>query len=112
MIPSLGPNGAAELQRKMTELMAGVLRRFRLRLSARKNQISLQIHFSSGDSKRMEEWLGPDFIYHPQAQGSLTERLISAFHSRGPTFVMGLIAFSFFFFFFFLCVIYINILSF
>ncbi|MCK5404359.1 MAG: TIGR04282 family arsenosugar biosynthesis glycosyltransferase [Desulfobulbaceae bacterium] len=73
LIDSLGAQGAAELQRRMTEL--AVEKGTQL---ARERRVSLSVYFEGGDSGLMEKWLGPG-TYRPQGPGDLGERMRCAF---------------------------------
>ncbi|NEO27130.1 MAG: glycosyltransferase [Kamptonema sp. SIO4C4] len=74
LIPALGEEGAAALQREMTEHS---LRQVQPLLS----QLSLQldIQFAGGNEALMRDWLGTELQYTPQAAGDLGQRLQTAF---------------------------------
>ncbi len=76
MIPVLGPEGAARLQREMTE---HTLRQAQQLQSKRAR--SIEIHFTGGSQQLMVEWLGGDLLYLPQSNGDLGHRMMSAFKS-------------------------------
>jgi rSAM/selenodomain-associated transferase 2/rSAM/selenodomain-associated transferase 1 len=70
MIPELGAEGAAELQRRMTEhIMARVTE-----LSA-SLPLPVEIRYEGGNKKRMTEWLGPGFSYYRQGTGDIGHRM-------------------------------------
>jgi rSAM/selenodomain-associated transferase 1 len=74
LIPHLGADGAAQLQRSMTEhLLAS--------LGSMVNQVplQLQVHFSGGSLQQMQNWLGDGFLYVSQRGNSLGARLSQAF---------------------------------
>lgn len=74
MIPALGEEGAAKLQRQMTEntlAKAKKLQEF--------HPVSVEIYFAGGNQQLMELWLGADVIYRQQSEGDLGERMASAF---------------------------------
>lgn len=73
MIPALGADGAARLQRKMTEHTLNTAKQL---LSNR--DITIEIHFAGGDIELMEQWLGK-LQYIPQVAGDLGEKMRSAF---------------------------------
>ncbi len=74
LIPALGEQGAADLQRRMTEhTMRGVAP---LTTSA---QIGVEVRYAGGSGAEMREWLGPASAYHPQGGGDLGERMQRAF---------------------------------
>ena len=70
LIPALGSEGAANLQREMTEYTL---------LQAKKLQtqipLSLELRFAGGNSQLMTDWLGSDIVYHPQEEGDLGMRM-------------------------------------
>lgn len=74
MIPALGEEGAAKLQRQMTEdtlAKAKKLQAF--------HPVSVEVNFAGGNQQLMELWLGADVIYRQQSEGDLGERMASAF---------------------------------
>lgn len=74
LIPVFGEEGAADLQRCMTE---DTLERV-LRLN-KERSISIEIHYEGGNSKVMKRWLGKDVVCQPQESGHLGERMSRAF---------------------------------
>ncbi len=76
MIPHLGPEGAAALQRQMTEYILNEMTE-----AARDLSLAVEVHFSGGSLAQMQDWLGdrPMVTYHPQVAGTLGDRLIAAF---------------------------------
>jgi uncharacterized protein len=76
LIPHLGPEGAAALQRRMTEHILN-----QITAAARQLPLVLEVHFSGGSLAQMQDWLGdrPTVTYHSQAGGNLGDRLIAAF---------------------------------
>jgi len=75
LIPALGPRGAADLHRKMTEHTLSWARRWKKRFPA-----SLEVHFTGGSEESFQKWLGPDLSYRPQPEGDLGARMHEAFH--------------------------------
>ena len=74
LIPSLGPVGAADLQRSLTETV------YKKALSfAAKNRTSVEICVKGGNEKKMRTWLGMGFEYSLQAPGDLGEGMQAAF---------------------------------
>jgi rSAM/selenodomain-associated transferase 2/rSAM/selenodomain-associated transferase 1 len=73
LIPALGPEGAADLQRQMCEYTLSWVRRWKERFSG-----SLQIHFTGSSEESFEKWLGPDLSFRPQAKGDLGGRMAGA----------------------------------
>ncbi|MEM9544296.1 MAG: TIGR04282 family arsenosugar biosynthesis glycosyltransferase [Cyanobacteria bacterium P01_E01_bin.42] len=74
LIPALGAEGAAELQRQMTE---HTLKQAQKLLESR--SLSIEIHFSGGTEESMRSWLGSEWVYFPQATGDLGKRIQTAF---------------------------------
>lgn len=70
LIPALGADGAAELQRRMTE--------FTIK-QVRQTGIKMEIRFTGGSESQMREWLGPDGKYTHQGPGDLGARMARAF---------------------------------
>ena len=70
MIPALGAEGAADLQRGMTEhLMASVKA-----LQARRSLV-VEIRYDGGSEKLMQNWFGLSFTYARQGEGDLGQRM-------------------------------------
>lgn len=80
LIPVLGPEGAAKLQRRMTE---DTLRQ--ARGLARKRALVIEVRYEGGDSLQMRRWLGEDLLYRPQGDGDLGARLTRAFQKAFAT---------------------------
>jgi hypothetical protein len=74
LIPALGPEGAADLQRQMCEHTLTWVRRWKERFSG-----SLQVHFTGSSEESFRKWLGPDLSFRPQAKGDLGGRMARAF---------------------------------
>lgn len=74
LIPALGPKGACELHRRMTELAVKQLRE----LSSFRS-LSVEVRFEGGNENSMQEWLGTDLCFSPQGQGDLGLRMERAF---------------------------------
>lgn len=74
LISALGAEGAANLQRQMTE---DTLRK----IEAMQNNflVLLEIHFAGNKKELMQAWLGKNFAYYQQQEGDLGERMLSAF---------------------------------
>jgi len=73
LIPALGAEGAAELQRSMTHLMSGTLRAV-----AKKRQVCTEVHYTGGKREEMEKWLGGDLVYKLQHEGDIGTRMFAA----------------------------------
>lgn len=74
LIPVLGEQGAAELQRRMTEHTISAAA-----TAIRRPGLTVTVCYDGSDASRMREWLGPDFIYRSQGSGNLGRRSIRAF---------------------------------
>jgi hypothetical protein len=74
LIPALGAEGAAGLQRTMTAHALLEARRARIRLGFR-----ISVAHAGGDAAQMAAWLGPDIDYIPQEGADLGARLDHAF---------------------------------
>jgi uncharacterized protein len=74
LIPVLGAEGAATLQRQMTEHKL-----------AEVNQLltfyplSVEVHFAGGNEQLMQDWLGSSLVYRRQSEGDIGDRMASAF---------------------------------
>ena len=74
MIPALGEEGAAQLQRKLTE---HTLQQTKKLQSIR--SVYIEFHYAGGTQQLMSEWLGNSLTYYPQQEGNLGQRMKSAF---------------------------------
>jgi uncharacterized protein len=68
LIPALGPEGAANLHRHLTERTVRVLCA---------SGLPVTVAFTGEDASRFAEWLGPDVALVEQVDGGLTERLLA-----------------------------------
>ncbi len=71
LIPALGPEGAAELQRAMTEHALD-------HSIPPLTEVETQIRYTGADRSDLRDWLGPDYLYAPQGEGDLGERMARA----------------------------------
>jgi uncharacterized protein len=71
LIPLLGAEGAANLQRQMTEHTITQLKHLKA-----SNNISVEVCFAGDDVSLMQTWLGDEFIYQSQGDGDLGERMM------------------------------------
>ena len=90
LIPELGAEGAARLQRRMTEHVVDLART----LSRAWPGMRLQICYTGASRKQFRAWLGSDLVYTPQGRGDLGVRmqraLAGAFRQGdGPCLLMG-----------------------
>lgn len=69
MIPALGAEKAAALQRQMTEHTLIQVRELQNR------PITVEVRFAGGDMTRMAQWLGLDLVYQSQGEGDLGTRM-------------------------------------
>lgn len=74
LIPALGPEGAATVQRQMTEHTLA-----RIRELAKKRSVSVEVRYEGGSRRLMRRWLGQDLSYCRQGGGDLGARLNRAF---------------------------------
>ncbi len=81
LIPALGADGAAALQKKMTEHTLATLRQFRDGDVARQEPVAIDVRFAGGDEQLMRQWLGSTWHYTPQGDGDLGDRLSRAFRN-------------------------------
>ena len=73
LVRSLGNEGAAKMQKKLTEHTL-----FRVRQLQKIRAVEVRIYFAGGDLQRMQQWLGTGLIYRAQKKGDLGERLTGA----------------------------------
>lgn len=78
LIPALGPEGAARLQRQMTELTCDRARQLRAAGVGDRRDLEIEIRFTGGDRQAMQQWLGDDLLYETQGDGDLGDRLARA----------------------------------
>jgi hypothetical protein len=74
MIPKLGDEGAAELQRQMTEHIVS-----RVTGNTALRSTSVEVRFEGGNKHLMAAWLGIGFDYSPQGNGDIGIRMSRAF---------------------------------
>lgn len=89
LMPALGAEGAAALQKQMTEHTLATVRQLR----RQGMPIDVDIQFAGGDRSRMRAWLGGEWDYSPQCDGDLGDRLSRAFEdafNRGATAVVAI----------------------
>ena len=75
MIPALGAEGAAELQRQMSEHTLKNAKQWQ-----RVSEGKIAVHFAGGDVSLMSNWLGKELTYYPQVTGDLGYKMQSAFN--------------------------------
>lgn len=74
LIPALGAEGAAQLQRHMTEFLIE-----RLQGICHRRAIRFEIHFTGAKLSQMLDWLGHQVPLRPQGEGHLGQRIGHAF---------------------------------
>ena len=74
LIPLLGAEGAADLQRKMMEHTLVQVKRL-----STSRELSVEIRYEGGNESLMKNWLGPDFDYRSQGTGDLGLRMQRSF---------------------------------
>jgi len=70
MIPELGVEGAADLQRQMTDHLVS-----KIKTLIERRSLAVEIRFEGGSERLMREWLGPLFSYRHQGQGDIGRRM-------------------------------------
>ncbi|MEW6498769.1 MAG: TIGR04282 family arsenosugar biosynthesis glycosyltransferase [Cyanobacteriota bacterium] len=76
LIPVLGAEGAATLQRQMTEQKLAEASKLQAVYP-----VSVEVHFTGGNEQLMKEWLGSNLIYQRQSEGDIGCRMASAFQA-------------------------------
>ncbi len=74
LIPLLGAEGAANLQRQMTEETVKKAKILQSKLG-----VNFEIYFTGGKEKLMSTWLGNDLVFKVQREGDLGQKMQSAF---------------------------------
>ena len=74
LIQELGAEGAAQLQKDMTERIVQICREM-----IKPNNIRLEVHFTGGSETLMQEWLGNDIPLRAQEGNDLGQRMHSSF---------------------------------
>ena len=69
LISALGEEGAAQLQKKLTEHTLQEISQL---------AVNCRIYFSGGNKTLMANWLGERYQYYPQSEGNLGDRLSNA----------------------------------
>ncbi len=79
LIPALGAEGAADLQRWMTRFIVSTIDTY-----IQEQQTAVEIYHDGGSNASMQNWLGGERIYHQQSEGDLGQRMYTAIASRLP----------------------------
>jgi rSAM/selenodomain-associated transferase 2/rSAM/selenodomain-associated transferase 1 len=74
LIPRLGPEDAARLQRRMTEHLLDTVDRFTATYP-----VHVEIRYTGGTAELMRNWLGQVFTFTPQGPGGLDQRMSTTF---------------------------------
>ena len=74
LIPGLGPAGAADFQRWLTEKTLDKVEAFALGRG-----VNVEVCFEGGSEQKIRRWLGPDLSLSRQAPGDLGTRMYAAF---------------------------------
>lgn len=78
LIKCLGPRGAADLQRQMTE---HVLAQALPLVDSR--ELELEVRYEGGNARLMHAWLGAAVTYAAQGPGDIGQRMAQALHDAG-----------------------------
>ena len=70
MIPKLGAEGAADLQRRMTDHLVA-----KVKTLMEQRSLTVEIRFDGGNERLMRDWLGPSFTYRRQGRGDIGRRM-------------------------------------
>lgn len=82
LIPAVGPEGAATIQRELTEHTIQTVRS----LQARLPELVSTVFYTGTTQQQMAAWLGSDLQYRPQGEGNLGQRMQASFQAA---FAMG-----------------------
>ncbi|MEA5598954.1 TIGR04282 family arsenosugar biosynthesis glycosyltransferase [Rivularia sp. UHCC 0363] len=74
LIPALGVEGAANLQRQMTEFTLSKVKKL-----CKSTAISFEVRFADGNLQLMQSWLGTELNYQLQGEGDLGKRMENSF---------------------------------
>ena len=70
MIPELGAEGAADLQRRMTNHLVS-----KVKTLIKQRSLPVEIRFEGGNERLMRQWLGASITYRHQGQGDIGRRM-------------------------------------
>lgn len=71
LIPALGPEGAANVHRQLTQRTLSVLIN---------SGLAVELHYTGAEKAAFRAWLGGGFALVKQAESDLTDRLMAALH--------------------------------
>lgn len=80
-MPALGPEGAADVQRSMTEWAMQTATDLNRYYQSQPYPLQVDIRFTGGYVNQMQAWLGDEWFYSDQGDGDLGQRLLAAFKS-------------------------------
>ena len=69
LIPAVGADGAAQIHKRLTEQTVAILQ---------SGGCKMEVHYTGAGEDNFRQWLGNDIVLRPQAEGDLTDRLLSA----------------------------------
>ena len=70
MIPVLGSEGSANLQRQMTDYLVS-----KVKTLTEQQFLAVEVRFEGGNERLMRKWLGSSFTYRHQGQGDIGRRM-------------------------------------
>jgi hypothetical protein len=76
LIPVLGAEGAAILQRQMTEQKLSEVKKLQSFYP-----LLVEVHFTGGNEQLMQTWLGSSITYKKQSEGDIGKRMAAAFQA-------------------------------
>jgi rSAM/selenodomain-associated transferase 1 len=76
LIPILGAEGAAILQRQMTEQKLSEVKKLQSFYP-----LLVEVHFTGGNEQLMQAWLGSSITYKKQSEGDIGNRMAAAFQA-------------------------------
>ena len=79
LIPALGPEGAAEVHRRLTERSVAAMRA---------SGLPMELRVTGADPAVFAAWLGSDLAFESQGEGDLGERLTRA-SANAPVILLG-----------------------
>jgi uncharacterized protein len=77
LIPALGPRGAAQFHRQLTEHTLATVRQWS-GVNPKTQTRPVEVRFTGGPLEQIQGWLGDDLQYQPQGAGDLGDRLQAA----------------------------------
>jgi rSAM/selenodomain-associated transferase 1 len=95
LIPAIGAEKAANLQRKMTEKTLQKVSKIKENISTDENEIDVKIYYNGGSLLLMQQWLGHDLTLIKQIEGELGAKMYSALENnyhqnQTPVIIIGI----------------------